>query len=469
MRRSNPRSRALPLAVLAVLVFLALRPSPRLERAIDLALAPARVLAELAAPLRLVRARQARAAEAALREREPDDYQVRLRLFADQARFTLPERPELRLGRSFVHAEVVGRGASLDQIVIRPESGTCAGILPGMPVVSGDVYVGRVAEVGGDPPGLATVDLVTGGGFHVGAVLAAPAAETGGLARAAARMVVGGSLPRARGVGILLAVHNPERRSLAEGEVRVQEGGGALEAFHREAEGFELGRLVDLGEGLHVVEPSIDYRAGLFQVVVVRPADPAGLAEPPPADVLFDGAWLAARATGCGEPTPGREGLAIGSGSWNGVREGAAVVSGVRLVGRVAHAGLFGAGVATLGDPGLTVPVLARVEGRERPLPLGRLVSLGRDAGDVLFAWDAVEHLEPSLAADGAPAHAQLFTASSERLVPRGLVLGEADLPRGRGPHVIRLRQGLDPARLGRVWVRLEEGSPAPVVKGGAP
>ncbi|HVS10226.1 MAG TPA: rod shape-determining protein MreC [Planctomycetota bacterium] len=459
MRRSTPRPRALHLAALAVLAFLALRPSPRLEGAIDLALAPARVLAELAAPLRLVRARQARAAEAALRAREPDDYRVRRQLFADQARFALPERPELRQGRSFVHAEVVGRADSLDGIVIRPESGTCAGILPGMPVVSGDVYVGRVAEVGGEDPALATVELVTGGGFHVGAVLHSTEGDADALGRGPARMVVGGSTPRARGRGheFLLAVHNPERRALREGAVRVDEGGGALEPFQREAQGFDLGRLVDLGEGRYALEPSIDYRAGLFQVVVVRPPDPSGLGEAPPADVLFDEAWLAVRATACGEPTPGREGLAIGSGSWSGVREGAAVVSGVRLVGRVAHAGPFGAGVATLGDPGFAVPVLARVEGRERPLPLGRLVSLGRDAGDVLFAWDAIEHLDPSVETGGAPVPAQLFTASSERLVPRGLVLGEAELPRGKGPHVIRLRQGLDLTRLGRLWVRLEE------------
>jgi hypothetical protein len=207
------------------------------------------------------------------------------------------------------------------------------------------------------------------------------------------------------------------------------------------------------------VEPLLDYRAGLFQVVVVCPADVRRHAERSGVEELDDGRWRKVGATTSGDPSPWREGLKLGAGAWNGVHTGAAVVSGSRLVGRVARATPLSADVSLLGDPGCWIPAIARIAGREQPLVLGRLVSLGRDADDaraIRIHWDAV------LEWDGdTPADAELFTGSGEPLVPRGLLLGTARVPNGPGPHVLVVRQPVDTSAVRRLWVR----TPAPEVE----
>jgi len=48
-----------------------------------------------------------------------------------------------------------------------------------------------------------------------------------------------------------------------------------------------------------------------------------------------------------------------------------------------------------------------------------------------------------------------LYTGSGEPLVPRGSLLGETLLPRGPGPHLLRVEEPVDTRRLGQLWVRL--------------
>jgi hypothetical protein len=170
---------------------------------------------------------------------------------------------------------------------------------------------------------------------------------------------------------------------------------------------------------------------------------------------LFDGAWLATRAFTCGEPAHGREGLKISAGRWSGARDGAALVTGVRLVGLVEHAGPLWSDVRTLGDAGLRLPVLARIEGRDAPVALGTFVARGRaseqGASVLVFEWSAVVPLgdvDPD-----ASVHATLFTGSGDPNLPRGLVLGEADLPGGVGEHRIVVRQDIDVRELSALWL----------------
>ena len=165
--------------------------------------------------------------------------------------------------------------------------------------------------------------------------------------------------------------------------------------------------------------------------------------------------------TSSGDPSSWREGLKLGAGAWNGVGLGAAVVSGSRLVGRVRAAGPLSADVSLLGDPGVSIPAIARVAGRAEPLVLGQLVSLGRDPRDgrlVRFHWNALLPWEGT-----EPARAELFTGSGEPLLPRGLLLGLAVLPNGPGPHVLTLEQPVDTRDVRRLWVRLPAPEPAPV------
>jgi hypothetical protein len=270
-------------------------------------------------------------------------------------------------------------------------------------------------------------------------------------------MVVGG-LARLEG-SPALAVHNPESARGLAGLVRVDEGDSRYEPYALQAQGFRLGLLRQVGEELHEIEPELDYLHGLFRVAIVLPAAalPSAAREPSGGtrDVLSDGGWTRTRAIGAFEPARWREGVKVDAGDWSGVRAGAAVVCSARLVGRVAHATPLSSDVALLGDPGCAVPVLARVTGEDAPRILGRLHSLGREeSGDLLLAWDPVT----PIAADApGPAElpAQLFTGSGELGVPRGLVVGDTFLPRGPGPHVLRVVQHVDTRDLEELWVRL--------------
>lgn len=474
-------SRILFLLSVIGLVFFSLRPSPLVDFALDVALMPVRVLAEVVRPARLLRARSVRAADTRRRELHAADVAARRQLFIESSEYVVPEQRVLTSGRRFVHAEVIERVAGdVDRIILQVESGSCEGLEPGMPVISGEVFVGRLQAVKARR-GLAIVDLVTRRDFFVGGRVEPFEPLPSGAE--SVRLVVGGVSTRARTADpreageVLLAVHNPSRTHSPEGRVVVDEGDSGNGRFRAEARGFLLGFTVagpplpdgpdgpdgpgapeeSEGHSLKLgLAPALDYGAGLFQVAIVCPEQVSRADEHPQADVLEDGLWRRVGATSAGDPSAWREGQKLGAGRLNGVHTGAAVASGVRLVGRVSHAGLLTADVSLLGDPGFWVPAIARLEGRREPLVLGRLVSLGRErdaAGRevILFHWDAIVPLSGA----GEPVPAVLYTGSGEPLVPRGSLLGEVLLPRGPGPHLLRVEEPVDTRRLASLWVRL--------------
>jgi hypothetical protein len=456
-------ARGLFLLSVLVLVLVSLRPVAQVEAVLDYALMPVRVLSELARPLGWVTVPSVRAADRGLSALAEEDYDRRRLLFEEGSRFAVPTRADLRAGRRFVHAEVVDRAAgNEDRIVIALRGQSTEGLALEMPVASGDVFVGRITALDEPRPGHATVDLVTGRDFFVGAELVPSVVASSRPTFEPLKLVVGG-VTRGEGADYGLAVHNPSRRPLPAGQVRVAEDFSVAGPMTRLAGGFELGRFVPQVERDGHVEPLIDYRSGLFQVVVVCPSAVERHTELPSIEELDDGRWRRVSATSSGDPSHWREGLKLGAGAWNGVNAGAAVVSGSRLVGRVVRASPLSADMALLGDPGLWIPAIARIEGREQPLVLGRLVSLGRDPHDpraLRFHWDAV--LEWSGA---EPAQAELFTGSGEPLVPRGLLLGAARVPNGPGPHELIVRQPVNSSAVRRLWVR----TAAPDTVGEAP
>jgi hypothetical protein len=175
-------------------------------------------------------------------------------------------------------------------------------------------------------------------------------------------------------------------------------------------------------------------------------------------DELLDGSWLQVRATSGGEPSLEREGLVIGAGSWNGASEGAALVIGARLVARVERAGALSSDACTLGDPGFSVHALARIDGRDAPLALGRLVSLGRPRGCALARRGGIpvgsgglDHRRRSAQRPRAPvlrlgrraraARARARVRPSCRSVPV--------------PYRIRVLQGIDTRDVRHLWLRV--------------
>lgn len=454
-------TRALYVLALTALVYVSLRPGSLFERGLDVALTPLRALAEIAAPVGLLRAGSVRAAErraASLREEEAAEREA---LGNDQRRFVLPRRAPLHAGREFAIAEVTGRAeGDLDRLEVRrldaitPSSPSFE---PDMPVVVGDHYIGRVHSVfaGGER---AQVDLVTRRDGFVGARIAGAArAVVGGLARDPERPET-----------LLLDVHAPSTRLLEPGlEVEVDEGFAGDTAFAELANGFSLGRLVLLGdgggEGGFGVRSPIDFRAGVFQVAVVTPPRPADAAEEarPQVDVLRDGRWSRARALSHGDPSGLREGLRLDAGGLRGVERGAALVAGARFLGRVSAAGPLESRARLLGDPGLTVPVVARVSGRDEPLILGTLVSLGRarQGRVVRLHWDEGWPSQLGRAAGGEHVAARLFTGAGAQGVPPGLVLGNARLPLAPGPTVVELEVDIDPRSVKRLIVRRTESA----------
>jgi len=451
------------LAAVGGCVVLALRPASPVEQAVEAVLAPVRLLSELAWPVGMLRRHSVLAAERHVAELYPRELVDRRELGAEQLRFVLPDEPALRRGRDFVVAEVVRRVArDADRLEVRVLSkggSAAAGLAPGMPAVVGNVYVGRVSAV---TPAGAVVDLVTRSDGFVGGEL--------DDSQGPARMVVGGVRPRRATDERLLAVCSPERAVLEPGEVRVDDGlSGAR--FADLARGFRLGGLVVVNdqreERTYAVRSPINFAGGIFQLALVRPGDArGGELQALVTDPLEDGRWLAVRALSCGDPLGVREGVVLGAGTLQGVRAGAAVVAGTRLIGRVVRAGPLAAGAGLLGDPGLALPVAASVEGRDEPLALGWLVSLGRPgdgvASDhVLFHWQ--EGWPADLAADAGqePVRARLYTGAGAAGVPPWLVIGDAWLARERGPQVLDVQLAVDPRRLAHLRLRLdEEGRP---------
>jgi hypothetical protein len=450
--------RSLFLAALAGCAWLSLRPDARVEGWLDVALAPTRVVAELSAPLRWIRARSVSAAEQRLDERADADYAQRRALYASERQAALPTDPALSFARRFVHVEVVGRRQGhFDQLEVRVDGDSCRGLARGMPVCHGNVFVGRIVELDAPRTGRAWVELVTAREFAVGARVEADAVHP------EVRCVVGGlaEVSRASEGRLYLAVSTPSARTLGAASARVDESLSPLARFPTEAQGFLLGQPQPDGEGEWVLRPFVDFRSGLFELVVAAPADIDRPVDVPLSDELFDGRWAEARVTSSGEPSAGREGFELALGRWQGALDGAALVRGARLVGRVVHAGVLACDAQGLGDRGFAVPVLAMVEGARAPLVLGEFVALGRERDEVLFQWDAPLGITAQPGVERL--RATLFTGSGATLVPRGLLLGEAWLPVGPGPHRVRLEVDPGIELQGEVWLRLgpdEERAP---------
>ena len=97
--------------------------------------------------------------------------------------------------------------------------------------------------------------------------------------------------------------------------------------------------------------------------------------------------------------------------------------------------------------------MLARLEGEDEPRAIGQLVSLGRDpvTREVRMRWFARVALDPLGTAP--PRRAWLYTGSGQPGVPRGLLIGEVELPGSRGEHELRVRQEAEVRELREFWM----------------
>jgi hypothetical protein len=484
------RPRTLYLLFLLVLGFLSLRPYPPAERLLDGLLLPTRLLGELTTPASWFTGNSVRASAAAGASEEVARRDALLDAVLAAAE---PRRRGLLVGRDWVHGEVVERGGSaLDRVTIAlPEQ---ARIERGMPVVSGEAFVGWIDEPQRSRPGYWDVRLVTAGAARVGAWL-----ETPGKLDPSAFFVAGGLAPMG-GTELVLGVHNPSRGDLPRGTVEVYEPRAPGEMpWARLANGFRLGTLLREQRGPREVLgilPELDYRSGLFEVLVLCPEG----WNPPEVikrrDPMFDGGWARSRFLLDGAPTPRRAGRRLASGRLAGLEPGAAVVDATRLVGRVAALGWADAAVSLPADPGFSIPALAHPLDGGPPLVLGRLVSLGLASvapvapvapvtpatdgaarraapatsatpatpatkvaapaaeGDLLFRWEASLPLPA-----GSALAVHIHTGSGDRGLPRGLWLGDALLPGGAGPFEIVVKPaGPTPPAGAELWVRLTAG-----------
>lgn len=431
------RSRTLYLVLCLALAALSLRPEPRVEDAFECLSIPGRVLAHLVLPLRALSAQSVRAAEESVVSRADAEHDASLALLAAERASALPADPALRTGRGLIQAQVVDPDPALETIVIRfsPE----ASVEIGMPVVCRDAYVGRIARLDPSVPGEATVALVTGASFRVGARVEG------------ADLVVGGISPPPDddSTELFLAAHVPSDRSIASGAVRVHESESALvETYPRLADGYRLGELTSYrvhGVPVLSVRAALDYASGLSQVVVLCPAG-----RKTPAPELLQGRfdvenWIASELVLAGDPSFWREGRKLAAGTAHGVSDRSAIALGARLVGLVTRAGRFTSDVALLGDPGLALSVLAEVRdetGASHAIALGRMVAVGRDRSDgtLRLRWDAAVSPFAASSSAGDDVEAMLFTGSGERDIPPGLVIGSARLPRRRGSVVLSVR-----------------------------
>ncbi|MEO0652429.1 MAG: rod shape-determining protein MreC [Planctomycetota bacterium] len=455
------------IVALLVLGVLSLRPVPAVEGLADRLVSPLRYLAQVTWPIRLLAAGEASAGadvqaglleEVASRQALEALYQV-----------AVTEVPELVEGRRQVPAVVVSRDArDRDRIRIKPW--TLDRLAVGQPVVHREAYVGRVASL--DPTtGLVEVDLVTGSDFFVGARVAGEDAGSESL-----QLVVGGLAAERRLDGeprTWLVAHNPSTRPSAGQRVLVHELLPELDTLADLAAGYGLGTLEEgKSDGDWRVRPLLDFLHGLYHVVVLTPADASAAPIAVPPHPLSEDRWVRARPLTPGDPSPWRSGLELNVGRGLGVRTGAAVVSGARLVGRVGAVSELGCEVRLLDDPGLTLSAVGRpsAAANAEPRVLGRLTSLGRrGARPPEFHWrDVTLPLPEDDAPIPPPLPMRLFTGSGERGLPAGLLIGEAELPRvsseGRG-HRIRLAEA-PPSIAPReaLWVRIDRasnGSPA--------
>lgn len=465
------RSRTLVLLLGLGLAVLALRPFPAADRFLSLVLVPCRFLAELSVPVEWLQDRGAQAAEASVSV----DFTGELGQHASLERLVqasaISDRFSVPPGATAVHGEVMGRDThDLDRVRLRVEG--CRGLVVGLPVVSGDWFVGVVEAV--DEPidgtdSLLWVRLITGQDERIAARVAS-SDDAGVAGQAACRLVVGGLAPRSDKT--YLDIHNPSRRDVHSGTVLVDERPELGGRYTGLANGAWLGELVSekfAGKDVLGIRSGLNYGSGLYQVLVLFPD---GLARTVARDstlVLEDDQWRNARRFLRAEPSPWREGVWISIGRRDGVLPGAAVVAGARLCGRVGQVGVLRSSVHELGDPGLAIAVVAVVGSGDAAYPfvMGRIESQGRlPDGRVAFRWDASVPLAGE-AAD-PPIAVQLWTGSGEPGVPRGLWVGSVDLPRGPGPHTLLVAQPPAMARAGTWRVRVLSSGDGIQVGGGA-
>ena len=455
LTRFLTRRRAFYLVLLILCGGLSLRPVPPVERALDVLFVPTRFLAALVAPLGWARAGEVRAAERDLFARAEEGRSEAEALLAAEQRAALPS-PALRAGRRLVHGEVIRRIRDhLDSVAVRVA--TREGLEVGMPVVTGDAYVGRVASLDEEDPSLVRVDLVTGSEFYVGAEVFDARDEAALTGRP---VIVGGleRTTRGREHELHLRVHDPSRRGARAGRVVVRELLAYGEEHATLADGFSLGRMETLrnqhGGELTRIVPEFDFESGLFQVVILAPDVLGG--EPPAAlalDTFVGASWTRVKALTQGDITPAREGRRVSGGRLAGLEPGRAVAFGAHLVGRLGEVGWTTADLRGLGDPGLRLAALAELDGDPVPRPLGELVSLGRgeDGAALRFRWTSRVRLGEGSASGRVGA--LLFTGSGEDGVPRGLVIGRAELPVEPGVHEILVSQDGEVSRLDQVFV----------------
>ncbi len=429
-------------------IVLAFMPHANATRWLDLCVAPARVLGEVASPIRWLARRDAMAAELQLVDSVLSESEESRELGQEERYFAMPDEERLISGRRFVHAQVVRRFSDApDRIECALEEDAAPFIEMDMPVVLSNSYVGRVHSIDALHRRI-IVHLVTDKNFRIGARSDGIDANDPGTA-----MVVGG-LVATKDSPTLISVHNPERALVANATIRVDEEFNKHARHGELSKGFRLGALQTEAPGRFAIAPEIDFANGLFRVVVVLPPEAMVEVKPIDLDVFADENWRAVMAYGACEPAPWREGLKINFPRRSGAREGSAVIVGPRLVGFISHAGTLDSDVALLGDRGVSVPAQARVEGEVAPLVLGRLIGLGRDrmGGPARFRWSPVHAL--AKAANGATMRpARLFTGAGELGVPRGLLIGDTNLPCGLGSYEIEVSERVDARLLRELWV----------------
>ena len=434
------------MVALGALAALSLRPVPVLEEAVEHILIPARLIAEVAAPVRWLSWDDAVEAAGTIEMEKEELVREAQELLEDERIAARPPANLVGAGLRIVHAEVIDRPVGEeDSLIVRWADSTY--LDPGIPVVVGEHYVGRLAEVDPDRPGRGRVDLVTGRDFRVGAQISGSGAGRGAL-------VVGGLLrQRSDEPGSLfLAVHNPgpwEEREDPEGEgelkVHVKEwmGEGRAEVW---GQGFLLGNpvheTIEGGLELRRVRPVKDLAHGLYRVVLLAP-----LVGDEPAEVDLEAStyepacWRGAGVLTQCTSARGRAGLRLALAPGHQVESGSAVAFGPHLLGRVETTGFCTARVRTLSDPGLVLSLLARVEGIEHPVAIGRVTTGGLGPnGSLRVRWEA----RVGIGGGEGSVNAQLFTGGGVRGVPRGLLVGYASLPRATGEHELLIQPGTD-------------------------
>lgn len=450
--------------LLGVLVVLSIRPVAKVDRALNLAFAPVRLVAELAAPLGWARGARYRRENAAFAASQELDEAAGVAVMLELEQNAMPFRASLREGRVFVTGLAGTRVRDKkDSVYLGLRDLT--GIQVGYPVVYGDRFVGRVAKIESKKARV-IVDLVTGSEFFVGATVRGEEGELEGRAGRRLDLIVGG-VDSDRGGPDYLAVHNPSVREFRPGLVEVREPNLFAESAAHLADGYLLGRLTRLlgQDGPWSIEPLLNFESGLFHLVVVLPDSTLREAEVAPLGSLRDGNWRQARLLSRGDPEPGLSGVVIGLGELQGLEQGAAVIAGARLLGRVdtgRAASPLTSRVELLAEPGLMINAVARIdegdhEGESRVL--GRLISLGARDNGIAFQWKAAVRLDGKRSdteiQDEKGLQATLFTGMGLEGVPGGLYIGRATLPLATGIHEILLTDSTHGGMPSRLFVRV--------------